>query len=270
MKSFLKAFTVCVVLPFVLFSCDDDDNYIDSSELENVALISTATVSGYTIELYSEDALTTGYNNLYFRVLEGSDVTDISEMSIMPVMHMTMMDHAAPYSQPTRMEGFEDYFAGYTVFIMPSGEMGTWDIEFDITTMANETISGMFEAVTVASSWRLTSVTSENDQNYYVTWYAPENPKTGDQELTVMVHKRENMMSFPAVVDAEVTIYPWMDMGGGSGHSTNFEEPVAMGEGMYTGSINYSMSGTWTTEVTVVDGDETIGTVLFEYSVIAQ
>ena len=85
-----------------------------------------------------------------------------------------------------------------------------------------------------------------------------------------MVHKRESMMSFPPVNSAELVVYPYMDMGGGSGHSTPFETPVAMGEGMYTGSINYSMSGTWTTDITLQIEGESLTLPTFEYSVQAR
>jgi len=85
-----------------------------------------------------------------------------------------------------------------------------------------------------------------------------------------MVHTRASMMNFPPVADAELEIYPYMDMGGGSGHSTEFNPPEATGNGYYEGSINYSMSGTWTTSVTLtIDGD-TLPEAMFEYSVLAQ
>lgn len=85
-----------------------------------------------------------------------------------------------------------------------------------------------------------------------------------------MVHTRETMMSFPPVENAVLEIYPYMDMGGGSGHSTEFTAPEAEGSGYYEGSINYSMSGTWTTSVTLTAGDATLPEVVFEYSVQAE
>jgi hypothetical protein len=78
------------------------------------------------------------------------------------------------------------------------------------------------------------------------------------------------MMNFPPVSDAEFLVYPYMDMGGGSGHSTDFTNPVATGNGMYEGDINYSMSGVWTTSVELTVNGEILPEVVFEYSVQAK
>ena len=264
----LRMLMLCVAMLFIAISCDKTSN---APELEAIT-IQTATIDGFTVELLSDQALVSGCNQLYWRVTSGGDLVDIQSFTIAPSMTMTMMghSHATPYSQPTEMAEYDKVLTNMAVFIMPSGDMGYWEIAFDIQTASNETISGSMQ-IEVASSWRLTSVKStDGSTTYFVTWYAPQEPATGNQELSFMVHKRESMMSFPPVNSAELVVYPYMDMGGGSGHSTPFEAPVAMGEGMYTGSINYSMSGTWTTDITLQIEGESLTVPTFEYSVQAR
>ena len=263
----MRMLPVCVAILFIAISCDSTSN-IDP-ELEAIT-IQTATVDGFTVELLSDADLATGYNKLYWKVTSGDDMIDLSSMSISPVMHMTSMSHACPYDQPTEMEDYAGVFSNMAVFIMPSGEMGYWEISFEIETQSGETISGTME-VDVESSWMLNSVKSTDETTtYFISWYAPNDPVTGNQELSFLVHKRATMMSFPAISDASLDVYPYMDMGGGEGHSTSFENPVAMGDGMYSGSINYSMSGTWTTDVTLYIEGDTLAVPTFEYSVRAQ
>ena len=258
----------CVAILFIAISCDKSSN---SPELEAIP-INSVTSGDYTIELLSDAALVTGYNQLYWKITSGGEMVDIKSFTISPTMHMTMMGHhhATPYNQPSEMAGFEGVYSNMAIFIMPGGDMGYWEIEVDVETQSGDTFSETLQ-IDVASSWRLTSVKSADESTtYFVTWYAPQEPATGNQELSFMVHVRESMMSFPAVNNAELEIYPFMDMGGGEGHSTPYLNPESVDNGMYTGSINYSMSGDWTTDVTlIVDGDS-LKVPTFEYSVKAQ
>ena len=48
---------------------------------------------------------------------------------------------------------------------------------------------------------------------------------------------------------ASVDLYPYMDMGGGEGHSTPFESPVFVRDGRYAGEVDFIMAGGW--EMTV-------------------
>ena len=265
-NSILKTISIVSLLTIVAVSCDSTNN--NDPELE-ADLISTATINGYTVELFADTELHSGYNNLYWKISKDGKAVDIAQISAMPVMHMTMMSHSCPYTEPEMMDEFPDYYQSSANFIMPSGEMGYWEVELEFVTSDNVSVGGTV-AIEVEPSWMITSAPSSDGNTYFITWYAPEDPATGNQDLAFMIHRRENMMSFPAVTNAELSVYPYMDMGGGSGHSTPFETPVATGLGMYEGSINYSMSGTWTTQVRVITGTDSTTAVTFEYSVKAQ
>lgn len=264
-NSILKNISIVLLLTFAAISCDTSSSNSDSLDATPIV---TTQIDGYQVELLSDNALRTGYNNLYWKITKDGSAVDIAQITAMPMMHMTQMSHSCPYTDPEMMEEFSDYYQGSANFIMPSGDMGSWEIMLEFTTSDDMTISGTVD-IEVESSWMITSAQSANS-TYFITWFAPTSPKTGNQNLTFMVHKRESMMSFPAVSDAELSVYPFMDMGGGEGHSTTFQTPVAKGDGMYEGSINYSMSGTWTTDVQVMTSSDTSSVVTFEYSVIAQ
>lgn len=253
-------------LVFTAVSCNTTDN--SDPELDLIP-INSITVDGYAISLESDKALETGSNDLYWKIEKDGKVVVPESVSINPMMDMGDMMHSTPYEQPEIAEEDDRYFKNMAVFIMPGGTMGSWSVQFEITLQNDEVITGELP-VEVTSSWRLTSVRDQNDKIYFITWHTPEKPVVGQNELTFLIHTRESMMSFPSVNDLEISIYPYMDMGGGSGHSTDYTTPTANENGYYEGSINYSMSGTWTTSVELIAENDTLPEVVFEYSVQAE
>lgn len=253
-------------LVFTAVSCNTTN---DSDPKLDLIPINSVMVDGYTISLESIKELETGSNDLFWKIEQDGEIMTPQSVSINPIMDMGDMMHSTPYNQPEKAKEDDRYFKNMAVFIMPGGMMGSWSISFEITLQNDEVISGEMP-IEVASSWRLTSVRDDNDNIYFITWHAPKTPVVGGNDLTFMVHTRESMMNFPAVEDLEMEIYPYMDMGGGSGHSTDFTNPKASGDGLYEGSINYSMSGTWTTSVNLIAENDTLPEVVFEYSVRAE
>lgn len=262
--------TLIALAVFILLTTSCDVNNSSDTEPQlDLTPIQSLTVDGYTVSLESESNLVTGANLLYWKVERNGELVTPESISISPMMDMGDMAHSTPFEQPITSAEDERYFSNLAVFIMPGGQMGSWSINFEITLSNNETLTGELP-IEVASSWRLTSVPDGNGKIYFITWLTPQTPVSGNNDLEFMVHTRESMMSFPPVEDAELEIYPYMDMGGGSGHSTDFNPPVAVGNGHYEGSINYSMSGTWTTSVTLTVDGNTLPEAMFEYSVLAQ
>jgi hypothetical protein len=266
MKLFnLYGFAIAIiVLVFTATSCDTSNS---GPDLELIP-INSVTVDGYTISLEAEKELETGANYLYWKFDQGGDPVDIRSFTITPMMDMETMTHSTPHTQPEEAEDDDRYLKNRAIFIMPSGSMGSWTINFELLTQNDEIITGEMP-VEINSSWKLNSV-RKDDKVYFITWYAPQVPKSGNNDLIFMVHTRESMMNFPPVADAEMEVYPYMDMGGGSGHSTDFTNPVAKGNGFYEGDINYSMSGTWTTSVELIVANDTLPEVVFEYNVQAK
>lgn len=252
-------------LVLAVASCNTNNS---NSELDLIP-VNSVTVQEYTVSLFAEKEPETGFNMLYWQIEKNGDRIEPQQFSITPMMDMGEMMHSTPYTEPQTAEEDDRYLKNMVVFIMPGGEMGSWSVQFEILTQDDELITGELP-VNVNSSWKLTSVRNESDKIYFITWYSPQNPISGNNELAFMVHTRESMMSFPPVSDAELLVYPYMDMGGGSGHSTDFTNPVATGNGMYEGDINYSMSGVWTTSVELTVNGETMPEVVFEYSVQAK
>jgi hypothetical protein len=259
-------FLALLTLAMLTTSCNVNDSSDPDLELIPIESVS---IDSYTVSLESDNPIETGANTLYWKVERDGDIVTPQSISINPMMDMGTMQHSTPYDQPETADEDDRYFTNMAVFIMPSGSMGSWSISFEINLPNNEVLTGIMP-VEVGSSWRLTSVRDADDAVYFITWLKPRTPVTGANDLQFMVHTRESMMSFPPAENVEMEIYPYMDMGGGSGHSTDFTPPEPAGNGHFTGDINYSMSGTWTTSVTLTVDGNTLPEAMFEYSVLAQ
>ncbi|NND69985.1 MAG: hypothetical protein HKN43_00240, partial [Rhodothermales bacterium] len=75
---------------------------------------------------------------------------------------------------------------------------------------------------------------------------------------------------FIPVTDAQIDLYPYMDMGAGEGHSTPFEKPVHIGDGEYRGMVNFIMAGGWDMTVYVQRPLSAPDTVLFQGFIVNQ
>lgn len=255
-------------LLFAFISCDTTSSDEPEDELDLLPITSVS-ANDYTISLFSPKVLETGANDLFWQIERNGEVIEPQSFSITPMMDMGVMIHSTPFDQPVTSQASDQYMQNMAVFIMPGGMMGSWFIEYEMVTPDGEIISGDM-SIDVASSWRLTSTRDSQDNVYYISWVEPQNPLSGNNDLAFLVHTRNGMMDFPAVADAEMVVYPYMDMGAGTGHSTDFTPPTATGNGYYEGDINYSMSGVWTTSVELQIGDEILPEVIFEYSVQAR
>ncbi|MBO6575688.1 MAG: FixH family protein [Rhodothermales bacterium] len=94
----------------------------------------------------------------------------------------------------------------------------------------------------------------------YLTWVRPTEPRTGQDVLELALH-RFIEGRFQPVEGVPFDLYPYMDMGGGEGHSTPYAPPGSVGNGRYRGEINFIMSGGW--DLTVYVGANRTA-VLFE------
>ncbi|MEM1115398.1 MAG: FixH family protein [Bacteroidota bacterium] len=80
------------------------------------------------------------------------------------------------------------------------------------------------------------------------TWVDPLRPIVGENRYVVAVHWWTGT-AFEPVEGAEADLYPYMDMGGGDGHSTPYREAEAGRPGHYAWDVDFIMSGGW--EMTV-------------------
>lgn len=255
----LKTISILIAVLF-LYSCSDEDNPVkDSDDPIELNVITSYEEGGITYEILSENSeLIEGYNEFYLKAkdVDGNDLTADFDVNI--VMDMGQMMHSTPFEY----EMMEDANNGGSIimikatFIMPTVEMGVWMIDAVSESLgADHTIE-----FNVAPSGNVKRFTSD-EKPYFVTLRTLKSPEVGMNYFNITVHSRENMMSHPAVENLTIEIEPRMpSMGHGSNGNEN---PVHVGNGLYEGKVNFNMTGDWEITVTLLDGENEIGSVVY-------
>lgn len=197
------------------------------------------------VTLYAKQGLATGYNTLYLSLtdsLSGQPLEN-AQITLLPIMDMGTMKHAAPVENPTA-SAKDKLFASAVVFTMPSGSMGSWTLEVNISAGNKQGRLVLPVTVTEPPTSRLKSFVSKADSSkFFVALLQPEAPKVGVNDLEIAIYKVNDRMGFPADSSLSVTLTPEMPtMGHGS---PNNVDPVHTQNGHYKGKVNFTMTGLW-------------------------
>lgn len=252
-----KLFYAFLAMNILLSSCTEEEDTQPKVELISVG---SAVENDLKIELQAEEALFVGYNVITAKVTDASGAKVSGSVEIQPIMDMMTMSHSCPlqYISGQTLTNGELEFAA--VFVMPSGDMGTWSIMF---TVGEQTVEVPVEIVQPTLS-KLISFTSSADETkkYFVALIEPQAPEVGANEMVIGIYQKESMMSWPAVDGLKLELTPWMtSMDHGS---PNNVAPLSAGNGLYNGTVNFTMTGDWQLRLTVMDGETVIGAPYFD------
>lgn len=261
MKVSMKLLVVGVALMSAIFSgCKKEDND-PISNTDGLILIAT----GYTdegsmkVNLYSSDSIYSQYTKLYVEVRDSvsNDVVDDAHVELSPMMDMGTMQHAAPFENPSSTDAVNGLFPCAVVFQMP-GDMGwTLDIHVHNHHSGAEGEASFPLVVKNPSPTRTIVMTPLNgDPRLIISYVQPTSPKVGINDFELSLHYMESMMSFPARTDYTVMIEPEMpSMGHGS---PNNVDPTHDANGHYKGQVNFTMTGLWRINLTIMNGTEVV------------
>lgn len=261
--SFKPLMLGAIVLLTTFTACEEDEHQHDDTlpNTENLTLIA----SGYTdagsmqVKLWAEGALEAKYTNFFVEVRDSatSELIDDAHVELMPMMDMGSMQHAAPYENPASADAVEGLFPCAVVFQMP-GEMG-WELTIHVHNHHSEGEGEVSFPLSVAAPTvaRTSMVTGNNGTDKYIISYVqPSAPQVGMNTMEVTVHKKESMMSFPADTTLSIVMEPLMpSMGHGSPNNVN---PTHTANGHYVGQVNFTMTGEWVVDFTLLNGTDTV------------
>lgn len=178
-----------------------------------------------TVEVAATAPLAEGWNTLLLNgLVEHVDA----------VFRATTGDVSMPFPRPQAVA--TESGTTFDLFLLaPPAASGTWHLQFT-DGAATTTLPA-----SVSRSWQVQRLA---DSTHTLSWYAPHRPRTGDDRLELVLHAFDGTR-FAGVGNASIGIDPYMDMGGGEGHSTPYSPPTSAGDGWYAASINFIMSGGW-------------------------
>lgn len=253
---------LAIGMAFQFSACDKDDDSTtppkNNDALSNYVMAGEESTASADVKLYFGEDAFVGYNHVAVRLMEPgtNNMIENATVSYLPMMDMGTMMHSAPFSNPA-FDVDMDAYMGSSTFIMPSG-MGTWTFSVIIAKAGETPDTATFnievEAKSEAKLYNFKSAL--NDDTYFVALKEPMAPEIGLNNFDVMIYKRETMMSFPPSTDLKIEIEPEMpSMGHGS---PNNENPTHMGDGLYSGKVNFTMSGYWKVNMKIMDAQDSV------------
>ena len=220
-------------------------------ELTGDVVVGTATDGGLTVELTAaRGGPHLGYVRLGLRVSDGGAALTDARVAVAATPADGPADGAAlPVESPTEADG-AGVFRGAAFLLAPDAPGG----DGDATTARSFTISATVEAngKTADVSFPVEAradLWMRPAGDLLVSWVDPLRPVVGVNRYVVAVH-RWTGAAFEPVDGAAADLRPYMDMGGGDGHSTPYDGFAALGDGRYAWDVDFIMSGGW--EMTVL------------------
>jgi len=227
---------------------DTEETSVDISALTRIA---DTTLQDKKISILVRDSLTSKNETIYIQVtdLEGNPVTN-TNLDYNVIMDMGMMSHGGPY-YPTVDLG-NGLYKAEVVFIMANmKDMGKG---WMLNGILNKTDSLSFLLpVSEARYARTIPVGTKDDGRVFVSLLLPNKVETGSQSINFTLHRMEKE-KFPELDGYTIEAEPFMpDMGHGSSGN---EAATGKGSGRYSGTVNFSMKGSWVIKVNLSKNGE--------------
>ncbi len=220
-----------------------------------IKIAESTTSSGLKVTLLADNnTFMVAYNKIYVSLnnADGSEVSN-ARVTCSSLMDMGSMQHSSPAEQPVYKDS-ENLYEGAVVFSMPSGDMGSWQLTVNVN---GEPVVFNVTVVSPPSGFKLTGTFAGTDGiDYTVSLIEPARPKTGINELELLVNNRHDMMNFPPEEGFTIELNPEMpSMGHGSPNNVN---PVYTNNGHYKGKVNFTMTGDWRLHLRLKRGNTVI------------
>ncbi|MBA4153546.1 hypothetical protein [Flavobacterium sp.] len=245
----MKLYKIFFLFALALFaSCSSDDDSTPVNELDGLTKFKEITNDTHTIELYSHlGYLEQGYNEISLRIKNNSTNEYIKNASIewMPLMHMMMMTHSCPKSAVEKITPEGTLYEGYIVFQMPQNATEFWDLKLDYTIDGAAYTATSVIDVPASTDVRVKSFTGSDNAKYIVAYVEPHHPKVAINDMTALIFKMENMMSFPVVNNYKLKIDPRMPSMGNHGSPNNVDLTQSASDEFYHGKLSLTMTGYW-------------------------
>jgi hypothetical protein len=211
------------------------------------------------VEIWAQKNFFVGYNNLTLVLYDSVNLKEkISDVHIllMPVMTMGMgemtIQHACPIENPNEI-AINEVFPGAIAFTMPTTMDGFWKLGVSVHNHKNDKEGKVEFDITVdnpeASALSVFTSQSVDSSKLILSMLQPTAPIVGMNDIEFTIHKKADMMNFPADDSYSIEITPEMpSMGHGSPNNVN---PANTGNGHYKGKVNFTMTGEWKVNVLV-------------------
>jgi hypothetical protein len=213
--------------------------------------ILSVNMSNINVKLFitGYDSLTTGYNEIFFKVLKDSIGQNRGHVRFYPKMWMTpRLWHSTPVCSTFTYDNSIGYYRGYAVFNMPTSppilvwsSFITYQDEFGINYVSDSTPT--YTSYHPEKQYRVFSDSTEQIK-YHVTLVRPFSALKGLNDFWVILHSSDDIEQFfQQLIEPQmfISVYELDSLN----QSTGNVSPVIGSDGIYKGKINLPYSGSW-------------------------
>jgi hypothetical protein len=230
----------------------------ESTDNQDLLVLGTQVVGEVEVTLLARAEPHAGVNELLVQATrQGTAITNATVQAV-PRSEGRVSPLEAPFAAVADEDG---YLRVPAHFLQRKGTTQQWTVDISIGTPLEATRAS-FDLVVIDSLWMQEFVHDQTGDVYFVSWIEPQRPATGDASFELAIYRLAED-GFVGINDATIDLYPYMDMGAGEGHSTPFKAPRHTSGALYTGRINFIMSGGWDMTVRLRVGQSAEQVVVF-------
>jgi hypothetical protein len=259
----MKIFRILTLVFITIFASCTNNDTPTVNELDGLTKVQEITNDTHIIEVYSSTGvLEQGYNAISLRIKNKTtnEYEKSASVTWAPLMHMTAMKHACPYSLVTKTSGKETLYDGYIVFQMPENATEYWELTVNYTMNGTAFTATSKIGVPKSKKQRVTSFVGSDKVRYILALIEPSTPKVAINDMTVGLFKMKDMkmMEFPIVDNFKVKIDPRMPSMGNHGSPNNMNlTQTALGT-FYQGKLSLTMTGLWRINMQLLNASDAV------------
>ncbi len=257
----IKYLLIALLVSLTLISCSSEDSdpiLVTEDPLSEYTMLTSMTANNHRIEIYSEqNQFTVGYNELFVRIKDNATEEYVSnaELTWKPVMHMTQMMHSCPASNIVKTDNASVY-KGYAIFQMAGNTEEYWELSFDYVIKGQSyTSTERIEVKLPVDGKQRVASFMGTDNVRYILAMMPFEPLVAVNDLSAILYKMEDMMTFSIVENYKVTLDPRMPGMGNHSSPNNVDLSYNASSKDYNGKLSLTMTGYWKLNLTLQNQD---------------
>lgn len=235
------------VIAVIIAGCGENSGPLDNTPSDDIYQKITTVESGnlkFEVWTVDNDTLMSGYNKIGFKVFEnGNPKTGGFVKFFAKMFHFTSTSyHATPVEPQYNYNSSLGMFTGYLIMLMPSDTSSRW---YGYYNYNNEfSIDSVNFDVGWDQNTKFKIFTDLGAQlSYLITMTSLKSPVKGYNDFSCTLHESPDFNYFTQVNTAAMYLTVTLDsLSHTSGGNVN---PVYVGNGIYTGRVNFDYSGGW-------------------------
>ena len=236
-------------IPAILFySCKSDSPVSPNTGNTpgNYSKLYSYESNGTKFELWSASgqSLYIGYNDIGFKVYINGNEQKSGFVKFHPMMFHSLNGpvHSSPVSDVFNFSNDKNLFTGYACFIMLSDSGSHWYCNLNYNDVSQaDTVP--FNVLNLSSNQLKYWDDIYGGHTYILSLIKPLSPILGANTFTCILHRTNDDIHYIEVDSAQMFIRPWM---AAHGHgSSNNQDPIGLGGGLYEGKAMFTMPGDW-------------------------